>query len=219
MVKVLLVEDHMVVRSGIKMLLNSSTDFEVVAEGGEGGEAIKFLDDGGQADLVITDIQMTGIDGLALLEYLRKQHPKIKVVMFSVLADLHVVIGAFSKGLSGYLVKNVEYNELMFALRHISNGGTYLCAELSKKLIETYAQYSSGPSYIPTNEDGKIGLNEREIEVLKFIAQGLTNGEIAEKIFLSKRTVEGYRLSLIEKAQVKNTAQLITFAFQNGLLI
>lgn len=217
MIRILLVEDHMVVRNGIKLLLESQDNFEVVGEASNGREALEYLQSQPIPDIILTDISMEEMDGMALLQVLQKEYGRIKVVILSMLNQINYVIEAFGYGLMGYLVKNVGYNELLFALKHVSEGGRYMSEEISMLLLD---QVKSGQSYgqNPTIIRVDFDLSERELEVLQLIAEGYTNIEIADKIFLSKRTVEGHRQNLIEKAGVKNTAHLVKFAFENGIL-
>ena len=217
MIKILLVEDHMVVRNGIKLLLESQDDFEVVGEASNGREALNFLYTHTSPDIVLTDISMEEMDGMELLQQLKEAYPDVNVVILSMLNQINYVIEAFEYGLAGYLVKNVGYNELLFALKHIATGGRYMSEEISMLLLE---QVRSGQTYIQSSTvlQMDFDISERELEVLKLIAEGYTNIEIADKIFLSKRTVEGHRQNLIEKAGVKNTAHLVKFAFEHGIL-
>jgi DNA-binding NarL/FixJ family response regulator len=217
MIKILLVEDHMVVRNGIKLLLESQEGFEVVGEASNGKEALQFLNSNPIPDIVLTDISMDEMDGIELLQVLNKQYESIKVVILSMLNQINYVIEAFESGLAGYLVKNVGYNELLFGLNHIANGGRYMSEEIAMLLLE---QVRSGQGYAQLAGElhADFDISERELEVLKLIAEGYTNVEIADKIFLSKRTVEGHRQNLIDKAGVKNTAHLVKFAFERGIL-
>jgi len=217
MIKILLVEDHMVVRNGIKLLLESQDGFEVVGEASNGKEALQFLNSNLVPDIVLTDISMEEMDGIELLHELNKQYPSIKVVILSMLNQINYVIEAFESGLAGYLVKNVGYSELLFGLNHIANGGRYMSEEIAMILLD---QVRSGQSYAQVSGELQtdFDISDRELEVLKLIAEGYTNIEIADKIFLSKRTVEGHRQNLIDKAGVKNTAHLVKFAFERGIL-
>ncbi|HAE66234.1 MULTISPECIES: response regulator transcription factor [Sphingobacterium] len=217
MIKILLVEDHMVVRNGIKLLLESQDGFEVVGEASNGKEALQFLNSNPVPDIVLTDISMEEMDGIELLHELKKQYPSIKVVILSMLNQINYVVEAFESGLAGYLVKNVGYNELLFGLNHIANGGRYMSEEIAMILLD---QVRSGQSYAQVSGELQtdFDISDREFEVLKLIAEGYTNIEIADKIFLSKRTVEGHRQNLIDKAGVKNTAHLVKFAFERGIL-
>lgn len=216
-VKILLVEDHMVVRNGIKLLLESHGEFKVIGEASDGTEALAQLADGVVPDIVLTDVSMELMDGMELLKNIRQKYPFVKVVILSMLSQIRYVVEGFKNGLSGYLLKNIDYNELLFGLKHVAEGGRYISEEISLALLEQVS------SHRLDNDDGaniilELDLNERELEVLELIADGLTNLEIADKIFLSKRTVEGYRQNLLDKTKVKNTAGLVKYAFQHGLL-
>lgn len=216
-VKILLVEDHMVVRNGIKLLLESQDDFVVVGEASDGNEALQLLANELLPDMILTDISMDHMDGMELLRVIRARYPSIKVVILSMLNQIHYVIEGFELGLSGYLLKNVDYNELLFGLKHVASGGQYISAEISMTLLD---QVISGENYpdLANSRLPEFDISERELEVLKLIADGFTNVEIADKIFLSKRTIEGHRQSLIEKLNVKNTAELVKVAFKSGIL-
>ncbi|WP_246250607.1 response regulator transcription factor [Sphingobacterium prati] len=216
-VKILLVEDHMVVRNGIKLLLESQEGFDVVGEASNGNEALQLLDNQLLPDIILTDINMDHMDGMELLRLIKSTYPSIKVVILSMLNQIHYVIEGFTLGLSGYLLKNVDYNELLFGLNHVANGGKYVSEEISMALLD---QVISGENYLGLSNRSlpDFDISERELEVLKLIADGFTNVEIADKIFLSKRTIEGHRQSLIEKMKVKNTAELVKVAFQSGIL-
>jgi len=216
-VKILLVEDHMVVRNGIKLLLESQEDFVVIGEASDGNEALQLLSNELLPEIILTDISMDHMDGMELLRVIKAKYPSIKVVILSMLNQIHYVVEGFEHGLSGYLLKNVDYNELLFGLNHVANGGKYMSEEISMALLD---QVISGENYTDlTNRSlPDFDISERELEVLKLIADGFTNMEIADKIFLSKRTIEGHRQSLIEKMNVKNTAELVKVAFQSGIL-
>ncbi len=216
-VKILLVEDHMVVRNGIKLLLESQADFVVIGEASDGNEALQLLSNGLSPDIILTDISMDHMDGMELLRVIKVKYPSIKVVILSMLNQIHYVVEGFEQGLSGYLLKNVGYNELLFGLNHVANGGRYMSEEISMALLDHVV---SGQNYtdLSNHQQPAFDISEREMEVLKLIADGFTNVEIADKIFLSKRTIEGHRQSLIEKMNVKNTAELVKVAFQSGIL-
>ncbi|MDM1293253.1 response regulator transcription factor [Sphingobacterium sp. N143] len=218
MVKILLVEDHMVVRNGIKLLLESQEEFEVIGEASDGEEALMIIVEKKLLpDIILTDISMGNMDGIALLKVVEKEYPTVKVIFLSMLNQIHYVVEGFEHGLCGYLLKTVDYNELLFGLKHVANGGKYMSEEISMALlnqVNSAENYADEKKYAVTDFD----LSERELEVLGLIADGFTNSEIADKIFLSKRTIEGHRQNLIEKTKVKNTAELVKFAFQHGLL-
>jgi len=217
MVKIVLVEDHLVVRNGIKLLLDSQDNLKVVAEANDGAELLTLLEKGIIPDVLITDINMPNMDGLALTSALSQRYPAVKVILLSMLDTLSHVIEAFDKGAKGYLVKNVGCNELLFAVNHVANGCKYLCEELAMKMVDLVSAYSDC-MVVEDQKKSELDLSDREIEVLQLISEGYTNMEIADKLFLSKRTVEGHRQNLIDKMKVKNSASLVKYAVKNRLI-
>lgn len=214
MLKVILAEDHNIVRNGIKILLEAEEDIEVVGEATNGQEVLDFLDAGNAPDLILSDINMPLMDGIMLLETLKEQYPQTKVILLSMLDNEEYIIKAFREGASGYLLKSAGADELIFALRHVNSGNKYLSSELSLKMLDRMNSTVSSATLIRND----IEFSTREIEVLQLIAQGLTNLEMSEKLFLSKRTIEGHRQNLIEKTGSKNTAALIRFAVLSGIV-
>lgn len=155
------------------------------------------------------------MDGLSLIKELRYRHPNIRVVVLSMFDSEKYVCRAFEDGACGYLLKSVSADELIFALRHVAEGGKYLSSELSMKFIQKLVYCSSN---LVASQDATIEFSPREIEVLSLVAEGLTNAEMSDRLYISKRTVEGHRQSLIEKTKSKNTATLIKYAVLNGLI-
>jgi len=217
MIKIVLVDDHYLVRNGIKMLLDVHPGIEVIAELDNGQDVLSFLAKKGDCDIVISDINMPEMDGLELAERIQQEFPYIKVVFLSMLNERKFLLQAFNSGAKGYLIKNINYEELLFAVNHIYNGGKYLCDELSQQIIEYLnAKPHFGEKASKLAMD--IEISDRELEVLNLIGEGFTNNEIADKLFLSKRTVEGHRQNLIDKTGAKNSASLIKYAVLNGLI-
>lgn len=215
MLKLLLTEDHNVVRSGIKKLLEDDQTFTIVAEAINGAQALDHIRDSSPIDMVLTDINMPGMDGISLIAEIKNSDPQIKVVVLSGHDNEKYVAQAFQAGASGYLLKNAEAEELLFALKYISRGGRYLCAELSMLMLTKVLKRINGSISIP---ETSMEFSNREIEILELIADGLTNQEMSERLFISKRTVEGHRQSLTEKTGCRNTAALIRYAMTHDIL-
>lgn len=215
MIKVVLVEDHNIVRDGIKMLLESEAGIHIVGEATNGLEALELVAMNEDVDVILSDINMPGMDGLAMIRELKESHPAIKVIILTMLDNEKYVTKAFNEGAVGYLLKNVSSDELIFSLKHVNIGGYYLCSELSITLLK---RLTNSPSFTNSELETAVDLSSREIEVLQLIAEGYTNGEISEKMFLSKRTIEGHRQSLIDKTGSRNTAVLVRFAVLHGLI-
>lgn len=217
MIKIILAEDHNIVRNGIKSLLDKEPDIEVIAEATNGQQALDFLQKPGfKADLVLTDINMPGLSGMELIGKLHEEHPEVKSIVLSMLDHERYMLQAFKAGASGYILKNVSASELTFAIRHIcNNNDRYVCIELTLRMLDRLIHMPEPqiPDHLP-----EIDLSKREVEVLSLIAEGYTNSEIAEKLFTSKRTVEGHRQNLIDKTGARNTAALIRFAIQNSII-
>ncbi|RZF62394.1 response regulator [Sphingobacterium corticibacterium] len=214
--KILLAEDHLVVRNGIKLLLDAQANFEVVADVGSGREILDLITAGVEADILITDLTMDNVDGLQLIKELNQRGIKMYVIVLSMLDEEHYVAQSFQYGARAYLVKNVTADEMLFCINHVAKGGRYLCEELTMKLVDKLINKEEAQSY--KMDPAELSLSSREMEVLELLGEGLTNLEISKKLFLSKRTVEGHRQSLIDKTKSKNTPALIKFAIQNGLL-
>lgn len=214
MIRVLLAEDHNIVRSGIKSLLDNETNIQVINEASNGKEAIRILENGGGANIIVTDLNMPGMTGNELINYLKANFGHLKIVVLSMSDQEKYVSEAFQAGADGYLLKNVSKEELIFAIKHVMAGGQYICAELSLRMLEKVSNYEDAHPDMESFQD----LTKRELEVLQLIAEGFTNNEIAEKLFTSRRTIEGHRQSLIEKTGVSNSAALIMHAFRSGIL-
>lgn len=214
MISVLLAEDHTIVRNGIRSLLESESNIRVMGEAANGKEAIRILEEGEKVNLVIADLNMPGMSGNELIKYLRTNFPNVNIIILSMSDNEKHVSEAFKSGADSYLLKNVSKDELIFAVKHVIAGGQYICAELSLRM---FAKLSSH-ELASTDLDSFADFTKRELEVLKLIAEGFTNNEIADKLFTSRRTVEGHRQSLIEKTGVSNSAALIMHAFRNGII-
>lgn len=215
MLKILLAEDHNIVRNGIKMLLETESSIHVVGEMINGLEVIEYFDQGGSADIVLADINMPELDGISMAKELKAKYPEVKVVMLSMHDNEKYISQAFIEGAVGYLLKNISAEELVFSLKHIDTGKKYICAELAVNMLNKLISNGILEQDATFSE---ADFSSREIEVLHLIAEGLTNLEMADKLFISKRTVEGHRQSLLDKTGSRNTAKLIRYAATNGLL-
>ena len=214
--RVVLAEDHHIVRDGIRLLLGQEESIKVVGEARNGNQVLELLDQGLEVDVILADLNMPQMDGMTLLKTLKSQYPKVKIVILSMLDQQKYVFEAFSEGAMGYLLKSVGIEELLFALRQANNDQKYLCAELGLQYLEDTVQRPG--QFSEYLDQTPLDLSSREVEVLHFIGDGLTNNEIADRLFISRRTVEGHRQALIEKTRVRNTASLIRYAVVNGYL-
>ncbi|MFA6084467.1 response regulator [Mucilaginibacter sp.] len=216
MIKIILAEDHNVVRNGIRSLLDKEEDIQVIAEAINGKMALQLLKDGNIPDIILADINMPEMGGMEMVMQISQSHPKIKVIMLSMLDHEKYIMQAFKAGATGYILKNVNAIELVFAIRHVcTSNEKYICNELSLRLLEKL-MHTPDNSFEVEVED--LDITKREVEVLALIAEGYTNQEIADKLFTSKRTIEGNRQMLIEKTGTRNTAALIRYAILNNII-
>ncbi|TKC08881.1 response regulator transcription factor [Pedobacter frigoris] len=212
MLRIILAEDHKLVRDGVKMLLGTSDTLEVIAEAPNGQVVLDLLAGGTTADMVLADINMPVLDGKGLLDAINENYPKVKVVFLSMMENPAHIAQMIKAGACGYLLKNTGAEELIFALNHISAGERYICAEIGMNLLEQFG------GDIKTADYKGAEFSARELEILHLIAEGYTNMEIADRLFISKRTVEGHRQSLLEKTESRNTATLIRSAVLQKLI-
>lgn len=213
MIKVILAEDHNIVRNGLKMLLESQPDVAVVAEASNGQQVLDFIEKGIEVDVVLADVNMPELDGISLTARLKQLNPSIKVIILTMLDSDMYVTQAFGAGACGYLLKNLGARELAFALNSVYAGTRYLCTELSLRMLDEKLKNAASDK-----EKSNVQFSGRELEVLNLIAEGFTNREMGEKLFLSKRTIEGHRQALLDKTNTKNTAMLIRFAYLNEFI-
>jgi two-component system nitrate/nitrite response regulator NarL len=199
--KLVLVDDHRILIEGIRALLDST--HQVAGIFTEPDKALAFVKNN-EIDLLITDYEMPGMNGIELFVEAQKQHPLLKGVLLSMHDEAAVVKRAINSGLHGFLLKNVSQVELNTALEKIMQGHVYISAELTQKLLQKDA----------VNE----ALSEREKQVLKLIVKEFTNKQIADALFLSERTVETYRKNLFRKANTNNIVGLIKYAYSNKLV-
>ncbi|MGY3055235.1 DNA-binding NarL/FixJ family response regulator [Pedobacter sp. UYEF25] len=217
MLKILLADEQVIVREGIKVLLHAQTGIQVIGDAATGKELIEMINNGIVPDMVWTDLNSPEMDGINLIKTLNSQWPEIKIMVLTGLRNEKCISKAFSEGCFGYLLKHVTQDEMLFAIKTIASGRRYLCNELSDKLLDKMLKNIASESIADQNFN-HISLTTRELDVLQLLSEGYTNVQIADKLDLSKRTVEGHRQSLIDKTDSKNTASLIGFAVRNGFI-
>lgn len=212
MIRLFLVDDHSLVRDGMKALLTGVPSLLIVGDASNGQELLDRLPTT-PTDIVLMDLQMPVLDGFATLPLLREQFPEIRVLVLTMLAHERYVGQALDAGAVGYILKSADQAEIIAAIRAVSAGKRFLCSDIGLSLLQKVLHPEASV------ETKKVdGLSYRELEVLRLIAEGLTNNAIAEKLFVSRRTVETHRQNILEKTQVKNTAALIKYAVEHGLL-
>lgn len=214
MVRVLVVDDHAVVRSGLIMLLDGKHNMEVVGEAADGNEAIaKAIEL--QPNVVLMDLSMpNGKDGLTATAELKKQLPDTSILILTMHDDEEYLFRAIHVGASGYILKSAPHEELLLAIRSVAIGNAYLYPTATKRLMSEYMDKLKHGENAGTYES----LSDREKEILAKVAQGYSNKEIAEQLVISVKTVESHKSNLMEKLGLKTRPDLIKFALKKGLL-
>ncbi len=218
MVNVILTDDHKIIRDGIKALLHDEENIKVIGEASNGNELIKLLAQQ-PADVVLMDINMPEMDGFETTRYLKDHFPDVRVLVLSMLDSESYITKIMEAGATGYILKNAGKEELSSAIQLVASGTPYICSDVAMGLLRrTNVNAPMAFAGSNTSATGQKELSKREIEVLGLIAEGYTNAEIAEKLFTSKRTIETHRQNLLEKTQTRNTATLIKYALQKGII-
>ncbi len=211
LIKVFLVDDHHLFREGIRGILESFAPVKVVCEAANGKEVLALLPKV-EVDVLVLDVDMPEMNGLELMNQLSKHYPSINVLIFSTHSDTQYINHLMLKGAKGYILKNCKKGELISAIKTVSNGNSYLSHSVSQKLFQSSEKTAS--ETIDSNP-----LTTREIEVLRLVAQGLTNQEIGKMLYISHRTVDTHRRNMMTKLDLHNAAALTKYAAQNGLLM
>lgn len=211
-VNVLIADDHELYREGFRVMLKKNIDFFLMGEAENGQELVKLA---GvlRPDIIITDIKMPVMDGIEATRILKTSYPQIGVIAISMFDDENLIVDMMEAGARGYLLKNAHKNEIFDAIRTVHEDKTYYCHHTSAKLAKMLAS----SKFNPYKKAKKAEFTEKEMEVIQLICQELSNKEIASKMFLSTRTIEGYRQDIQDKMDVKNVAGIVIYAIKHGL--
>ena len=211
MIKVLLADDHVIVRDGIKTLLKREEDIFVAAEANDGKEALDILKHK-DIDVVLLDINMPVLDGLQTSALIKERFPKVKMIALTMYREMNMVEAMFQNGAKAYLLKSCSRDELTNSIRGVAKGDEYLDEALRKEFeLHINKPFRKGQHNAPS-------ISKREKEVLQLISEELTTSEIASKLFISVTTVETHRKNMLKKLGVRNTAGLMRYAFEHSLL-
>ncbi|MFD0860706.1 response regulator [Sungkyunkwania multivorans] len=209
--RLIIADDHKMFLDGLQSILRYESDYEIVMTANNGRTVKKYLtiNPDEKIDLVIMDLNMPEMDGVALNSYVKKQFPSIKTLVVSMLSDPNKIYQLIQDEVNGYIPKNAQKEELLLAIETILDGNSYF----SKSIKEAYTK-----SIFEQKKAKPVALTKREKEILKLISEEYTTQEIADKLFLSKYTIEGYRTSLMSKLEVKNVVGLAKYAIKHGLV-
>jgi DNA-binding NarL/FixJ family response regulator len=211
-VRVLLAEDHTIMRKGLRSLLDGEPDVEVVGEAEEGREAVRMTRQL-LPDVVLMDISMPELNGLEATRQIKRELPAVNVLILSRHDNEEYVLQILRAGASGYVVKRAAPTELLLAIRAAHRGKFFLSPSVSREVIEEYVQQTAG-----TAKDRWESLTDREREVLQLIAEGHTSREIAELLTISEQTVRTHRANLMDKLDIHSTAELTQYAIRKGVI-
>ncbi len=210
-IKILLVDDHQILRDGIRSILKGHRDIEVIGEASNGRTAIKLVDEL-KPDVVIMDISMPDMNGIDATKRIKEKHPDVKIIALSMHHDRQFLSEIFRAGASGYLIKDSAFDELEQAIRFVMDGKSYINPQIASLLIDSIIKQTPTPSH-----HGLSLLTERERQVLQLIADGKSTKEIAAELKVSTKTVESHRRQVMGKLNIKSVAELTKFAIREGL--
>ncbi|AMJ64015.1 response regulator [Hymenobacter sp. PAMC 26628] len=215
MIRVFIVDDHPLIRDGLRTLLAADPLFEVVGEASNGQALLDQLPTVA-TDVVLLDLNMPVLDGLATTHRLHVEHPHLRILLLSMMTHEHTIGEALAAGAHGYVLKNADKYEVVAALQGVAAGKRFLCSEIGLGLLEKMLLLE--PNRPSADAAPGIPLTHREREILQLVAAGLTNQQIADQLFTSRRTVETHRQHLLEKTGANNTPALVKYAMEQGLL-
>jgi DNA-binding NarL/FixJ family response regulator len=207
-IQLAIADDHEIFREGLTLFIKKIPDFTLVGEGRNGIELITMLKKK-EVDIVLMDIRMPEMNGVEATKLIRKDFPEVKVIALSMFDDEQNILNMYHAGVSGYLLKNTNKAQFEEAVRTVYNGGTYFSNDATLHLLRLAAK-EKDPDYEP--------FNDREKEIIKLLCQQNSSKEIADKICLSVRTIEGYRTKIMKKINVKNHSGIVLYALKNGLI-
>lgn len=211
MIRLFLVDDHTVLRDGLRALLAEEPGLQLVGEAADGQQLLDQLPTI-PTDVVLLDLNMPVLDGLATTHRLQAEFPQVRVLILSMVEHPHSIGQVLGAGAQGYVLKNASKSEIVVAIQTVSAGKRFLCSEIGLALLDTVLRTDTPAAPAATR------LTRREHEIVRLVAEGLTTQQIADQLFTSKRTVETHRQNLLEKTSTKNTAALIKYAVGEGWL-
>ena len=212
MISIVIAEDHQVVRQGVKLILETESDFRLTAEAGDGLEAIRLVERH-QPDILVLDLMLPKVHGLEVARQLKRTVTKTKIIILSMHADEPYVIEALRNGADGYVLKNSSGAELVKAIRKVMTGRRYLSGALSEQTIARYLRNPADATLDPYET-----LSSRERVVLQMIAEGHSSAEIAARLFISPRTAETHRANLMQKLNLHSQVELVRFAIRKKII-
>ncbi len=213
--KILIVDDHEVVRDGLKNILTSLDNISIAGEAGNGEDAVKMYSTL-KPDLVIMDISMPGMNGIEATRVIKEKDPDARILILTMHDNQEYLNQIIRSGAKGFILKNTDKEELLDAVRTVASGDNFFSKDISKLIIDNYIRTAKETEKSDAYKE--VPLTKREIEILKLIASGYSNQEIANILYISYNTVDTHRKNIMHKLSIKNTAGLVRYAIEKGLI-
>jgi len=211
-ISLVIADDHEIFRDGLTLMLSKHDTVMLVGQAGDGQELLRLVEEE-KPDIVLTDIKMPGLDGISATRLLLQQYPQLKIIALSMFEEEDLIVEMLEAGARGYLLKNADKKEIMEAILTVYEGNIFYCKHTSARLASLIVKSKFDPKKIRPED-----FTEREMEIIRLICRQHTAQEIGERLFISKRTVEGYRTRILEKMEAKNTAGVVVFALKYNLI-
>jgi two-component system response regulator NreC len=213
-IKILIVDDHALIRTGIATLLQAYNDFQIVGEAQDGEEAVNMTRTL-QPDVAIIDLSMPKMNGIQATKIIREKFPQTRVLILTMHENDEYIYQIFNSGAGGYVLKNSSREELCHAVRAVAQGEKFFSSRVSEIMLESFMRRGASRQHDVTSED--TTLTKREREILTLVAEGMTNQDIADKLFISPRTVDTHRSNIMQKLDLHDAASLVRYAIAHGL--
>ncbi|HJT72718.1 MAG TPA: response regulator transcription factor [Chitinophaga sp.] len=212
-IRLVIADDHEIFRDGLALMLSRQPNIALVGQAGNGRELLEILNEV-EADVIMTDLKMPLMDGISATRVLLQKDPATKIIALSMFDEEELIVEMLEAGAKGYLLKNADKQEIIEAITSVYDDNIFYCRQTSAKLASMIVK----SRFNPCRDTAQVTFTDREKEIIRLICQQFTAQEIGDKIFLSKRTVEGHRTRILEKMNVKNTAGVVVFALKNNLI-
>lgn len=212
-IRLVIADDHEIFRDGLALMLSKQKNLQLVGQAADGRDLIELLETV-QADIVLTDLKMPHIDGVTATRVLLQKYPLLRIIALSMFDEEDLIVEMLEAGAKGYLLKNADKLEILEAIAQVYDDNIFYCKQTSAKLASMIVK----SRFNPYKDKERISFTDREREIIRLICLQYTAQQIGEKIFLSKRTVEGHRTRILEKMNVKNTAGVVVFALKHNLI-
>jgi two-component system response regulator NreC len=212
-IQLLIADDHEIFRDGLALMLSRQKDMNLVGQAGDGVELMTLVE-AGCPDVILMDIKMPRMDGIQATKELIKTYPDLHIVALSMFSEENLIVEMLEAGAKGYLLKNADKQEILDAIHSVMENRVYYCRDTSATLASMIVK----SNFNPYRKKEVVEFSERELEIIKLICKQFTAQEMGDNLFLSRRTIEGYRTRILEKMNVKNTAGVVIYALKNKLI-